>query len=243
MPQTARRRSPSLPVAPCLRRSRSVRPTLARPRASRSTSRSTIRYQITGANPGSGQTTVGPDGNAVVTDPGTNAGADTVIAFLDFNNNGTREAVEPQASALATFVDKIPPTCKVKVSGDRPGGSGGAGKPLVITVNCGEQATVTVQTSLKTVTAKSRAAALDARKKRKKATTVKLKTRTVIATAGKPLRVSYKIPISVRRKYSGKTMRVTTTITARDTAGNVKKAKATRTVKFAKYKKKKGGRH
>ena len=69
----------------------------------------------------------------MITDPGTNAGADTVVAFVDFNNNGTREAAEPQASALATFVDSVPPTCSVKVSGDRPGGSGGAGKPLIIT--------------------------------------------------------------------------------------------------------------
>ena len=84
----------------------------------------------------------------MITDPGTNAGADTVVAFLDFNNDGARQAAEPQASALATFVDSVPPACTVKVSGDRPGGSGGAGKPLVITVNCNEASTVTVQTTL-----------------------------------------------------------------------------------------------
>ena len=100
---------------------------------------------------------LGPDGNAVITDPGTNAGPDTVVAFVDFNNDGTRQAAEPQASALATFVDSVPPTCTVKVSGDRPGGSGGAGKPLIISVNCNEASTVTVQTSL------SRAAAARAR--------------------------------------------------------------------------------
>jgi hypothetical protein len=72
----------------------------------------TIRYQITGPNPATGQATVGADGNAVITDPGTNAGADTVVAFLDFNNNGVREPVDPQASALATFVDNIRPSCK-----------------------------------------------------------------------------------------------------------------------------------
>ena len=197
----------------------------------------TIRYQITGANPGTGQATVGADGSAVITDPGTNAGADTVIAFLDFNNNGTREVVEPQASALATFVDNIRPSCKVKVSGDRPGGSGGEGKPLVITVNCGEGATVTIKTSLQPAGAATRAAAVD-KKKRKKKVTVKLKTRKVVVTAGKGLRVSYKIPNSVRRKYAGRTMRITTTASARDLAGNTSTAKATRTVKFAKYKKK-----
>jgi hypothetical protein len=198
----------------------------------------TIRYQILGANAGAGQATTNAAGVAVLTDPGTNAGADTVVAFLDFNNNGTREPAEPQASALATFVDNIRPSCKVKVSGDRPGGGGGEGKPLVITVNCGEGATVTVKTSLQPASAASRAAAVD-KKKRKKKVTVKLKTRKVVVTAGKAFKVSYKIPNTVRRKYAGKTMRITTTITARDLAGNTSTAKATRTVKFAKYKKKK----
>ena len=55
--------------------------------------------------------TLGADGTAVITDPGTNAGADTVVAFLDFNNDGARQAAEPQASALATFVDSVPPAC------------------------------------------------------------------------------------------------------------------------------------
>jgi hypothetical protein len=87
------------------------------------------------------------------------------------------------------------------------------------------------------VTAKSRAATVD-KKKRKKKVTVKLKTRKVVVPAGKPFKVSYKIPNSVRRKYAGKTMKITTTIKARDVAGNTKSAKATRTVKFAKYKKK-----
>jgi hypothetical protein len=198
----------------------------------------TIRYQIVGANAGAGQATTNANGQAILTDPGTNAGADTVIAFLDFNNNGTREAVEPQASALATFVDNIRPTCKVKVTGDRPGGSGGAGKPLVITVNCGEGATVTIKTALQVSGGKARAAAVD-KKKRKKKTTVKLKTRKVVVTAGKPTKVSYKIPDSVRRKFAGKTVKVTTTISARDLAGNTSTAKTSRTLKFAKYKKKK----
>ena len=45
--------------------------------------------------------------------------------FVDFNNDGVRQAVEPQASALATFVDSVPPTCTRQ--GQRrpwPGGSG-----------------------------------------------------------------------------------------------------------------------
>ena len=128
----------------------------------------TIRYSIAGVNAGSGAATVGSDGNAVITDPGTNAGADTVVAFLDFNNDGARQAAEPQASALATFVDNVPPACTVKVSGDRPGGSGGAGKPLVITVNCNEASTVTVQTTLQPRSSRTRAATVDKKKPKKK---------------------------------------------------------------------------
>ena len=203
----------------------------------------TLRYQIVGANATTGAVTTNAAGSAVITDPGANAGADTVIAFLDFNNDGTRQAVEPQASALGTFVDNIPPSCTVKVSGDRPGGSGGEGKPLIISVKCPEQATVVIQTSLQPVSAKSRAATVDKKKKRKKKVTIKLKTRTVVVPPGKALAVSYKIPQTVRRKYAGKTVKITTTAKARDAAGNVKTAKATRTVKFAKYKKKKTGRH
>src|SRR5204863_8049724 len=53
----------------------------------------TIRYAITGVNATATTltTTVDPDGNAVITDRGTNAGPNTIVAFLDVNTNGTRE--------------------------------------------------------------------------------------------------------------------------------------------------------
>jgi hypothetical protein len=206
----------------------------------------TIRYAITGVNatPTTLTATVAPDGNAVITDPGTNAGADTVIAFLDFNNNGTREPAEPQASALATFVDNVAPTCKVKVSGDRPGGSGGAGKPLIITVNCNEASAVTVQTTLTPRTGThARAATVDKKKKAKKKVTIKLKTSTVTVLPGQKVPVSLKLSSAVRKKYAGKTLTATITVTARDASGNVKKTKATRTVKLAKLKKSKAHKH
>jgi hypothetical protein len=199
-----------------------------------------IRYSITGANPlAGGVATVDAAGNAVLTDPGTNAGADTLVAFVDFNNDAVRQAAEPQASALATFVDKVAPTCKVSVSGDRPGGTGGAGKPLVIKVKCNEQAIVTVQTTLQPASASSRAASVDKKKKKRKKVTIKLRTSTVTATAGKSVPVSLRIPSSVRKKYAGKTLKATITVRARDASGNVKKAKTTRTVKLAKAKKRK----
>jgi hypothetical protein len=201
----------------------------------------TLRYTITGANPGSGAVTLGPNGSAVITDPGTNAGPDTVVAFVDFNNNGTRQDAEPQASALGTFIDSVPPTCTVKVSGDRPGGSGGAGKPLVISVNCNETATVTVATTLQPRTGRTRAATVDKKKKpkKKKKEVIKLKTSTVTVAPGQAVPIKLKLSSAVRKKYAGKTLTATITVTARDASGNVKTTKATRTVRLAKLKKSK----
>jgi hypothetical protein len=199
----------------------------------------TLRYAITGANPTSASVTLDATGSAVMTDPGANAGADTLVAFVDFNNDGARQDAEPQASALGTFVDNVPPSCTIKVSGDRPGGSGGAGKPLIITVSCGEAAAVTVQTTLQPRSARSRAATVDKKKKPKKKVTIKLKTATVTVLPGQKVPVSLKLSSAVRKKYAGKTLTATITVTARDASGNVKKTKATRTVKLAKLKKSK----
>jgi len=193
----------------------------------------TLRYAITGANSGGAALTLGPTGSAVVSDPGTNAGTDTVIVFVDFNNDGIRQDREPQASALATFVDNIPPTCTLKASGTLTGG-GASGKPLVITVNCGEGGSVSVATTL-TAPAARRAVASAKKKKPKK---IKLKTKTVSVVAGRPTAVKLAIPKSVARKYAGKTLRATMTITARDAAGNVRKTTLRRKVKLAKFKKK-----
>jgi hypothetical protein len=194
----------------------------------------TLRYTITGVNPSSGSVTLGPAGTGVITDPGANAGPDTIVAYVDLNNNGVRADPEPQASALATFIDNIRPTCTVKITGDRPGGSGGAGKPLTIDVNCGESATVTVATSLQPPAARR---AVASAKKKKKAKRIKLKTRTVTVVPGRATAVKLKIPKSVARKYAGKTLTATMTVTAKDSAGNVKKTTVKRKVKLAKLKK------
>jgi hypothetical protein len=201
----------------------------------------TLRYAISGANNvATGQVTLDAAGTGVITDPGTNACADTVVAFVDFNNNGTRETAEPQASAPATFVDSIPPSCSVKVSGDRPGGSGGAGKPLIITVNCNEPSTVTVQTTLTPrAGTHGRAATFDKKTKAKKKVAIKLKTATITMLPGQKVPVALKLSSAVRKKYAGKTLTATITVTARDASGNVKKTKATRTVKLAKLKRSK----
>jgi hypothetical protein len=190
-----------------------------------------------GPNATAGSATLGPIGTAVVTDPGANAGTDNVTVFVDFNGDGIRQAVEPQATALATFVDSVPPTCSIKASGTLPGG-GGSGKPLVITVNCGEGATVTVATTLQAPAA-HHSSASSAAKKRKKPRKIRLKSKTVVVTAGTPTALKLKIPRAVARKYAGKTLKATMTVTAKDTAGNVRKTTVKRKVKLARLKKKK----
>ena len=69
--------------------------------------------------------------------------------------------------------------------------------------------------------------------------TIKLKTTTVMVAPGQAVPVSLKLSSAVRKKYAGKTLTATITVTARDASGNVKKTKATRTVKLAKLKKSK----
>jgi hypothetical protein len=68
-----------------------------------------VRYAITGANPGAGAVTTGADGNAAITWTGVNRGADTLTAFVDVNGNGVRDADEPEQSATVTFGAPLPP--------------------------------------------------------------------------------------------------------------------------------------
>lgn len=187
----------------------------------------TLRYVILGKNPGGGSRVLSSAGTATITDPGTVAGADTVVAFVDFNKDGARQPVEPQASALATFVDKVAPSCKVKVSGDRPGG-GGAGKPLVISVNCNEPAQVKVATTLTPLPAASGSARADVAARRK----IKLRsvTRTVLPGRSVPLRL--KIPRKVRRQYAGRTLSAKVTVKVTDPSNNAKTIKRTKRIKL-----------
>jgi hypothetical protein len=199
-----------------------------------------LKYAITGVNPSSGALTLDGNGQATITDPGATAGGDTIVAFVDFNNDGSRQPAEPQASSLATFVDHVPPTCTVKVSGDRPGGSGGAGKPLKITVSCNEAAQVKVATTLQVPRKRAGTSTADAaKKKKKKPIKIRLKTSTKLVAPGASVPVRITIPKKVRRKYAGKKVKAKVTVTATDTSGNVKKVSRSRSIKLAKLKKKK----
>ncbi len=197
-----------------------------------------LRYTIGGANPGAGAVAIDAAGNAAITDPGTNAGPDTIIAYLDLNGNGVREPAEPQGSALGTFVDNVPPTCAVTVAGDRPTRVGGAGRPLVITVNCDQAATVTTTQRL---TLRTKARKATRTRKRVKARTVRitLPAATVAAVPGQPVPLSVTVPTSVTRKYPGLKATASVTVTAVDAAGNAKQLTDTQRVTIAKPAKKK----
>jgi hypothetical protein len=204
----------------------------------------TLRYSITGPNATTGATTLNAAGVGVITDPGTNAGGDTVVVFVDFNNDGDREAVEPQASALATFVDHIAPTCKVSVKGDRPGGGGGAGNALVISVNCNETATLSVQSSLVLPTAHhSSVSAAKKKKHKKKKRSIKLPRTTATITPGHSVPVDIKVPKGIARKYAGRKLTAKFVITVKDAVGNKKTIKKTKKIKIAKPKHKKHKKH
>jgi hypothetical protein len=195
-----------------------------------------VGYQITaGANEVSrAATVVGADGNAVVTDPGLRAGTDTLVAFLDLNGDGVRGAAEPQVAATAIITDTIAPRCPATIGTSRPGGSGPGGKPLVVTVSCDEGSLVTLQTVLRPKSTRKRAAAAAARKK---PVTITLKSATVSLAANTAVSIARRLPGAVRRKYAGKTLKATVSVTAHDSTGNVRKTTVTRDVKLAKVKK------
>ena len=190
-----------------------------------------LRYSIIGPNATTGSATLGPTGSAVITDPGKKAGSDTVVAFVDFNNNGTRDPAEPQASALATFVDSVPPNCTIKTSGTLVAG-GESGKPLVIEVKCGEAGTVTVATTLEAPAGAGGSSASASKKKVK----IKLKPVKKKVKKGKKVPFKIKVPKSVARKYAGRTLKAKITVTAVDKHGNKKKKKTKAKVKLAKLK-------
>jgi hypothetical protein len=68
-----------------------------------------VLYAINGANPGFGAVTTGADGNATIRWTGANQGTDQLGAFVDINNNGARDANEPEQDVTVTFGPPPPP--------------------------------------------------------------------------------------------------------------------------------------
>jgi hypothetical protein len=193
-----------------------------------------LRYAITGANPGSGVVTLDGSGTAVVTDPGTNAGGDTVAVFVDFNGDGVRQAAEPQASALTTFVDQVPPRCTIKIRGDRPGGSGGAGRPLMITVDCSETSSVTVNATLIAPAAANGSSAVTRRRQGAgKRVKFRLPSTKAEIPPGASTALRIKVPKKIARRYAGSKLTAKIVATVMDGAGNRSKAKKTAKVRIS----------
>jgi hypothetical protein len=69
----------------------------------------TIRYTISGVNPGLGSVMTGADGNAAIRWTGAFQGTDTLTAFTDINNNGAPDAGEPTQTVSVTFTPPPPP--------------------------------------------------------------------------------------------------------------------------------------
>ena len=69
-----------------------------------------VRYTITGVNPGSGAVTTGPDGTALITWLGAKTGTDTLTAFVDRDGNGIWDVnTEPRQIVTVTFAPLPPP--------------------------------------------------------------------------------------------------------------------------------------
>jgi hypothetical protein len=70
----------------------------------------TVRFSVTGANSASGTAVTNAGGQATFCYTGTNAGADTITAFADTNNNSVQDTGEPSGIATKTYVAAAPAT-------------------------------------------------------------------------------------------------------------------------------------
>ena len=69
-----------------------------------------VRYTITGVNPGSGAVTTGADGTALIRWLGAKTGTDTLTAFVDRDSNGIWDVnTEPRQIVTVTFAPLPPP--------------------------------------------------------------------------------------------------------------------------------------
>ena len=70
-----------------------------------------VRWSIAGPNAAQGSLTTDGSGRGTIAWTGVNAGADSVVAYLDLDADGQRDPAEPQATAFAQFesVPTAPP--------------------------------------------------------------------------------------------------------------------------------------
>jgi Big-like domain-containing protein/beta-propeller repeat-containing protein len=70
----------------------------------------TVRFSVTGVNPGSGTDTTDANGEATFTYTGNNAGADAIHAYADTDTDNTQDAGEPFGDATKTWTPAGPTT-------------------------------------------------------------------------------------------------------------------------------------
>jgi hypothetical protein len=89
----------------------------------------TVRWTITGSNAGAGSLVTDGAGRGTIAWPSGRTGSDVLVAFLDLDGDGVRDAVEPQATAGAQFARVptvppiVPPPPPVTVDTTRPDGT------------------------------------------------------------------------------------------------------------------------
>ena len=197
-----------------------------------------LRYAITGSNPRTGSTAIGADGTALITDPGSAIGQDVLTAYVDLNNNGSREPTDPLATSRATFADLTAPKCTAAIPGQQPGGPG-IGKAVLVQLKCDSLGNVATSGSL--------AISVTATTKAPKHSTKKSKTKTNIKTyplmpSSSPLTaanaatvVGAKVPAGVAKKFAKQLVMATVSIVARDPSNNTTTIKVVKKLRLAKY--------
>jgi hypothetical protein len=97
-----------------------------------------VLFSVHGPNQQTGvAVTTAADGTAHFTDPGTNAGTDTITACADTNDNGSCDAGEPTATATATFKDVTAPTISLTVPPD--GATYAPGAAATVSFSCADE--------------------------------------------------------------------------------------------------------
>lgn len=98
-----------------------------------------VLFSVQGSNPQmSTVVTTATDGTAHFSDPGINAGTDTITACADLNDNGSCDAGEPTATADATFKDVTGPTIMLTVPPD--GATYAPGAAATVSFSCVDEA-------------------------------------------------------------------------------------------------------
>ena len=141
----------------------------------------TLRYAISGANPGSGAVTLNGAGQAQIAYVGANPGIDTIQMYVDLAGTGTPTSSDPSGTATVTFLPLPPtPNSSYKVQSIHANSNG----TITITFVPTQGGTATVEVTVPTGTI-SRREASAAKKCKKGQVKIKGKCRPANTLSGK----------------------------------------------------------